>query len=286
MKALAVLSITLAFLAQAGAPPPRELLRAGRALTSDEIAIVLGASRDALAGKTLRVSFSPVRPAMEVLVGRMGQPRTVRMFSGVDGGTVAPAPRGGGSAMVQTRWHEDRVTIVDYTGRPARPCAGLAEGEAPEPVELVIEYTQRSSATMAPAWTVKARKRGERELGGPALTPVFEMLLGRAGITSGEHRQIRNRQARAFIAPWREISTSEPHAARRPLRGDPLPNVQGEPRPRTEAEQPIQRLWIDTESLLPLRWEVYGGNGRYLDFGVESFDLQPPAGLDVPDCIS
>jgi hypothetical protein len=297
MKALAFVSITLAFLVQAGTPSPsptlRDLLRAERPLTSDEIAIVLGASRDAVAGKTLKLSYNPVQPATEVLVGRMGQPRFVRMFSGVEGGTVTPAAPGSaapGSAspMIQTRWREDRVTIIDYTGRPARPCAGLREGEAPEPVELVIEYTQRSSATTTPTWTVKARKRAEREQGGPAITPVFEMLMGRAAVgtvTSGEHRQIRGRQARAFVAPW--ITPNARSTGRLPpVKGDPIPNVQGEPRPRAETAPPTQWLWIDTTSLLPLRWEVFGGYPRYLDIGVESFDLQPPDGLDVPDCIS
>jgi hypothetical protein len=272
MKALAVLSITLAFLAQAGAQtPPRELLRAARPLTGEEIAIVLGASRDALAGKTLRLSFSPVRPATEVVMGRKGQPRRVRSFSGMEGGSVGPVPLGGGPAVTSTRWREEHVTIVDYTGRPARRCAGSSEAGSPEQGELVIEYTQRSSSSMSststtpgswtPAtthgWTVKARKGEERELGGRAISPVFEMLQGGSAVTSGEHRQIRGRQARAFVAPW------------------------GTETPAT------QWLWIDTASLRPLRWEVSGGDShaRYLDIGSESFHLRLPAGLDVPDCI-
>jgi hypothetical protein len=290
--ALAGLPLTLAFSTQPGAPSPRDLLLAERPLTSAEIAAVLGASRDALAGKTLRLSSSPVRPATEVIMGRMGQPRRVRIFSGAEGGTVGPAVPGSGAPMNKTRWREDRITIVDYTGRPAVSCGG-----SPAQGEMVIEYTQRRSIqltaagtsarateTEPPVWKVSARKRAERELGGAGITPLFEMLQGGGVVSSAEHREIGSRQARALVAPWN--ATQRPHPGKPvPVTGDPIPNVQGEPRPRAEVT-PTQWLWIDTASLLPLRWDVSGADASwYVNVGFESFDLEPPAGVDVPECI-
>ena len=50
-----------------------------------------------------------------------------------------------------------------------------------------------------------------------------------------------------------------------------------------------QTLWIDTRTLLPLRWEVTKPEPARVimaqRFIYESFDLRPPAGIDAPGCI-
>ena len=53
LKMMALVALALV---QGASQSPRELLNVPRLLTNAEIAIVLAASRDALAGKTLRLS--------------------------------------------------------------------------------------------------------------------------------------------------------------------------------------------------------------------------------------
>jgi len=61
----------------------------------------------------------------------------------------------------------------------------------------------------------------------------------------------------------------------------------GDPPPNESGREATQRLWIDTASLLPVRWEVSEGGTltNHLDFEFESIDLRPPAGLVAPECI-
>jgi len=62
-----------------------------------------------------------------------------------------------------------------------------------------------------------------------------------------------------------------------------MPNVAVDPAPRDAT----QSLWIDTSSLLPLRWELFkrGKPTSGFDMTYESIDLRPPAGVDAPACI-
>jgi hypothetical protein len=143
---------------------------------------------------------------------------------------------------------------------------------------LVIEYT-RSSATAG--WTAMARQCDAGDFRESGIAPVFEMLRGARPVTSIERRQFGYRRARAFVSPWapppdRGVETPI-------LTGDPLPNVAGIPLPGDV----IQTLWIDTESLLPLRWEVNKRGERIdgFDFSYARIDLRPPAGIDAPECI-
>jgi hypothetical protein len=278
---LLVVGVTLFLQAPDASPPlsPRELLDAPRPLTSPEIASVLLASRDALAGKTLRLSFGPA-PGPEVLMGSAGQPARIRWSSGLVGGFV--------SASGQSRqWTENITKIVDYTDRPARHCDGSAAAAG----ELVIEYThRRTTPEQQPAgWTVTARRRAEREVGTPGLIPVFEMLRGVGSLTSNDRQPIGDRWARGFVAQFVSLMDHRTKGSRQLLIGDPLPNVVGE-RPPGEEPMPIQTLWIDTESLLPLRWEVtdHGRHLQHYDFIFEPLDLRLPADLTrtaPPDCI-
>jgi len=253
-------------------PSPREALNTARSLTTTEIATVLDASRQALTAKTFRVSFPPRGQGPEVLMGPAGRPKVIRTTYGIEGGVVSRTP-GGATSSTESLWHEDFISIVDSTDRPARRCDGLTEEG-----EMVIEYVLRSTTN---AWTATARRRSAREVGGPGIAPMFEMLLGAAPVTSGERRQIGGRWARAFVSSW--TPPPAPKSQAPILTGDPMPNVAGDPAPHDAT----QSLWIDTASLLPLRWEVstrgmltHGFNITY-----ESIDLRPPAGVDAPECI-
>jgi hypothetical protein len=74
----------------------------------------------------------------------------IRMTYSLEGGTVGGVEPGKVWPPTQTRWREDIVTLIDYTGRSARRCDG-----APESGDMVIEYTRRSSSSV---WTVVPRQ--------------------------------------------------------------------------------------------------------------------------------
>lgn len=63
---------------------------------------------------------------------------------------------------------------------------------------------------------------------------------------------------------------------------DPIPNVVGEPMPNAA----VQTLWIDTKSLLPLRWRRLTVTVVYAhDFTYRPINLRVPGGIRAPDCI-
>jgi len=178
----------------------------------------------------------------------------------VSGGTTPP--------VTHTESREDYILIIDYTGRPAHHCDGSAA-----PGELVIEYRHSS---LINAWTTTTRAQTSEKRLDP-WTHMFDMLSGVTPVTSGERKQIGGRWARAFVAPW----TPPPHRETQPeLTGDPFPNVVGTPVPRVTTET----LWIDAESLLPVRWET---TERGYDYTLtyEPLDIQPPPGVTAPDCV-
>lgn len=257
----------------------RELVNAGRPLTAAEIAVVLRASQQALAGKAFRLSFVPGGAGSEFLMGSGGRLRMFRMSGGIERGIVGGVSAGcisppcpAAVPPVRTEWHDYVTTVFEFTGRPARWCNGVAE-----PGELVIEYTHYQSTD---SWTVSARAETQPGLG-PGYTPVFDLLRGATPLISGERRRIGNRPARAFFAPW----TPPDDRGLVEVTGDPLPNV-----PRIVSRLPhdeTQTLWIDTESLLPLRWEATrpDTNDYGFSFTYEPIDLRRPAGVQAPDCI-
>jgi hypothetical protein len=254
-------------------PSSRDLLSVARPLTNTEIETIFSASRKALTAKTFRLVAIGGSHGPEVLMGRAGQPKIVRLAGAVEGGTVGGVVFGEGSSSppVATRWRGQFISLTNFTGRPARHC-----NESVGQDELVVDYT-RDIATKG--WTVTARQRHAGEFGGPGIAPIFEMLQGARPMASGERRRIRNHWARAFIAPWIPPSPSPPPL----LIGDPIPNVRGDPIPN----ETMQSLWVDTKSLLPLRWEVSkrGLLAFGFDFTYSSIDLRLPAGIDTPDCI-
>jgi len=110
--------------------------------------------------------------------------------------------------------------------------------------------------------------KSDIEVGGP----IFDMLSAATAVTSGGFRSFDGgRRERAFTAPW----TTPPGGA-----GGPV----GAP----------QSLWIDVESLLPLRWSItlpanrddpalpeYGLSATY-DAAVS---VRAPDGISAPDCV-
>jgi hypothetical protein len=270
MKAFALLAVAML---QTVNPSPRELLTVERPLTNAEIAIVLAASRAALAGKTLRLPSLFNGQGPELRMGPAGLPRVSRSVSTIEGGIVYGIAPGSTSAPSPEHWTEEITRITDYTGEPARRCDG-----SPAAGEMVIEYEGRGAT---PLWSASARARDARDVGGLGIAPVFEMLRGAGSLASTERRQIAGRPARAFAATW--ALPGGGNVERIILRGDPTPNVIGEPAP----EESMQTLWIDTESLLPLRWEVNkrGDRSHGFDLTYVSIDLQPPAGVEAPSCI-
>ena len=202
-----------------------------------------------------------------------GVPRLIRITSTMEGGIVFAGAPGGIAAPPPVHWIEQVTAITDYTGEPARRCDG-----SPASGEMVIEYEGRGAT---PVWTVSARARDARDVGGPGFAPVFAMLGGDGPIASGESGEIDGRRARSLVSPWVSPDDQRTQPAR--LIGDPIPNVRGDRAPSDS----LQSLWIDTESLLPLRWEATrdGTSTHSVGFTYERINLQPPAGVDAPACI-
>jgi hypothetical protein len=249
--------------AQRPMPSAQELLNQPGPLQSAEVAVVLEAARAMVAGKTCRLAYVPGGPGPQVLIGPNGRPRFLQMTSGYDtSGGVVGAARGRDGAATATQstavTHMDLVTFLDYTGTPARRCDGT-----PLAGDLVIEYEQRSTDRR---WTARARTRSSMEV----LAPAFEVLAGLVPADSGEPRQIGDRRARAFTAPWYRTP---------------------EERQPTLAPAGRQSLWIDTMTLLPVRWSVaINATPAPPEYNVlftydPSITLQPPANLVRPDCV-
>lgn len=155
----------------------------------------------------------------------------------------------------------DVVTFLHYTRTPARMCGGTSE-----PGELVLEYENAGRG-----WSVKSRSRRASEINGAA----FDMLAGAHPVTAGPAQRIGDRPARPLIAPYK------------------LPEgAIGGPPPGT-----MMSLWLDTDTLLPVRWSLTIPASRELgipaglpEFGVvftyrEGIDLHPPTEVPAPDCI-
>jgi hypothetical protein len=264
MKGLLLLALTASLTAQDSRPGPRDLLKNARPLRMDEIASILTGTRAAIAGRTVRLAVAPDGPGPDILFGADGRLRVVRTTGGIEGGLMSSD----GTSM---RWHTTTEAIADYTGKPARRCDGAAiDGE------LVVRYLNENDS----GWkaTARAEKRGV-----DAVAPALVMLSPLPGMESGGLKVFGERRARALVAPW----TPPPGAIQRDaVIGDPRPNAD----PLLGATPPrgSQTLWIDVESLRPIRWSasVPGGRTDALTF---TYDLSPepqiPAGVTPPDCV-
>ena len=137
-------------------------------------------------------------------------------------------------------------------------CARRCNGTAAEG-ELVIEYRNENEQ----GWTAKARTRTTMEFA----ASVFDMLTGVVTVEDGAVNTIGDRQARAFVAPWKPPAGSQPGGPR-------VPNL-------------TQSLWIDVETLLPLRWEVSAPTapGYGVSFTYQALDIRAPDGVAAPQCV-
>ena len=274
MNALVLLAGVLAVVSQAHSPSARDLLNNARPLIESEIATILTRSQDAVTGKTLRLPWMNADDGgPDILMGSRGQPRVIHWAGEIEGGVVYGIGADG-KTPPPTYWRGPYVTITEFTGRPAVRCReSAARGE------LVIEYAMSPPSNQ---WNVTARAHQAGEpVGGPGLAPIFEMLQARLPLSTGERRRINGRSARAFVSSWTPAQPTIAEPA--PLIGDPTPNVKGEPIPRVG----VQTLWIDVETVLPVRWEgsIRDLSGHGFDFKYGGRRPRPPAGVAAPDCI-
>jgi hypothetical protein len=151
-------------------------------------------------------------------------------------------------------WDRDEISGYDeYTGRPAVSCDGKPLG-----AELVIEYGMEEGSK---EWKVESRARSDNE----PLHPYDQIFSGSP--ISGLVRTLNGHGARAFDAPYRlSKNTVNPAGT----------NIQ-------------QRLWLDTSTLLPIRWELLA-DGKPVQYGLDftydpTLKLRPPEGIRVPTCV-
>ena len=154
---------------------------------------------------------------------------------------------------LRSDYGDDTVAFDDYTGRPAVSFSGK-----PLDAELVVEYARLTSGG---DWTSVARVRTDHE----PIPAYFEML--RLTPESGPLETIDGRVARALVASWR-------------LSGDNRAVIPAEVK---------QVLWLDVETLLPVRWEMARA-GKSTEYGLAfSYDpalrLIAPAGAPSHECV-
>ena len=253
---LTLLALASSMVLQVGTSPS-DLLNRQRPLTAAEVSRVVSGIRQALAGKTLRL-VDKFQGDPEILMGRDGMPRLVR-FKG-HGESVAGITTETGTMRV-FNLPDIIVSVFEYSRVPARRCNG-----GPAASGMVIEYLMNLTTKVR---QVTARELGPRDAG---MARPLEMLKATETLTSGENRLVGKRRARALVSPM-------------PMPGDVV--LTGDPAPNPAEFVPIQSLWIDTDSLLPLRWEVFQRQARLgaIDFVYERLDLQRPAGFEAPTCI-
>jgi len=266
MKVALLLALTATLTAQDLRTRPEDLLKVARPLRVDEISWILTGVRAALAGQTVRIAVAPDGPGPDILFGVDGRPHIIRTTGGIEGGIMSSD----GTSM---RWHTTVEAITDYTGHPARSCDGAAlDGE------FAVEYrNENDSGWKATARAVKGIPSVAREQL-MMLSPLPEM-------ESGGMKTFGERKARALVAPW----TPPPAAFHRDaVVGDPRPNAA--PSLGATASGGSQMLWIDVDSLRPIRWtasaSVPGERTYALTF---TYDLSPepqiPAGITPPSCV-
>jgi len=110
------------------------------------------------------------------------------------------------------------------------------------------------------------------------------MLQGAVVLGSGELNLVAGRPSRALTAAWipPTVRSADPPA----LIGDPIPNIRGQP-VLPGPNESVQRLWIDSRSLLPLRWDVSdrGLRSFRFDFNYISIDMRLPKSVRPRDCV-
>jgi hypothetical protein len=160
------------------------------------------------------------------------------------------------SGAGQPARHVTVEVLTHFLRQPALYCDG-----SPAPGELVAEYEN-----VGDGWTVSMR---HSEAGPGDLTPISAALRGEVAFVDAGASTIAGRLARGLTAPW---NPRDPDAVR--------------------AHEAAQTLWLDEQSLLPLRWSVTMsvpvGAAAFGFFLVpdDTIELRPPAGVQPASCIS
>jgi hypothetical protein len=259
----------------------RDLVNVLTPLTANEATRVLRAARAAMAGKSGRLisaaDEAAERPGTEFAIGSNGRLQFVRSRGAIQGGTVF-------ADGTSTTWTRELVTITHLTGMPARGCDGTARTG-----QLVVVYRNDGGS-----WVAMARTR----MYPASPTPLDDFLAGALPVTSNELQMIGARRTRMFVAPWTPPVTAEasPNATYWPeYRSDDGGRTWTKPPPASAARL-TQSLWIDTASLLPVRWAIMvaADPARAIPARPhtvlsvaydERIDLRPPPGSAPPDCV-
>jgi len=274
-------AVSTAACALAPSASARDLVNLLTPLTDNETTRVLRATRAAIAGKYGRLTSAADdaagRPGTEFAIGSNGRLQFVRSSGGIQGGTVS-------SDGMSTTWTRQLHTITHLTGMPARGCDG-----APRTGQLVVEYRNDGGG-----WVAAARTR----VYAASPTPLDDFLAGALPIKSDQFQMIGTRRTRMFVAPWTSPVAAE--ASPNPTYGPEYRSDDGgrtwtKP-PPASAPQLTQSLWIDSASLLPVRWAVmFAADPAHgipakphtvlsVAYG-ERIDLNPPPGIAPPDCV-
>ena len=258
MKLVLAIALSTSMLTQTLNPSPREVVKMTRPLTQAETAAILAAARQAAAGKTFKLSYAPGGMGPDLILRADGRPRFERTVSGY---TSWSGSATNGSVPTTQETHVDLTTFTHFTGETARSCTG-----SPLTGELVVEYRNEGKG-----WTATARLPTPHEFA----APLFDVLAGAIPVESGGVREIGGRTARAFVSPWNPPADTV---------GPTLPS------------NTTQTLWIDADSLLPVRWGISipampdRGMPAIPDYGLAfTYDativLAPPDEVQPPTCI-
>lgn len=124
MKASIAISfaVTIAAVhAQTLNPSARDVIILTRALTGAEVAIVLEASRQAVAGRVMHLAYQPDGPGPDFLMRADGRPRYMRSTSGRD--FVSSSASSDGTARTESG-HVNVSSFTHYTSAQASGCDG------------------------------------------------------------------------------------------------------------------------------------------------------------------
>ena len=166
-------------------------------------------------------------------------------------------------AAGRTSWVREAGVLRHYTYRPAEYCGGGLTG--PAGGDLVEEYAERPDG-----WVTAAR----------AATPIeptprlFDVLTGDAELVDAGTRIVGGAVVRGIQAPWKAVRIETPTFR---TEGPDIPDT-------------TQTLWIDVETLLPMRYEIAVNIAGIGDYGynmelTDGPDLRPPATVKAPGCI-
>jgi hypothetical protein len=258
----------------------RNMVNAPRPLTLAEDARVLRAVRAAIAGKRGRLisaaDEAAGRTGMEFAVGSDGRLRFLRSTGGIMGGIV----RSDGTGTTFTR---EVVYITHLTGRPARGCDGT-----PRPGQLIVTYRNEGDGWFATART---------QVYAASPMPLDDFLAGDLRVASSELQMFGDRPARVFVTPWTVLARTAEEAAKQgpEYRSDDAGRTWTKPS-RADIPPLAQSLWVDTESLLPVRWALMSVADPERRVPAKPYNvltvrydktsnIQPPPDVTPPDCV-